>query len=96
MDTCICCGRQGCEWNHVWTSMGAKKIEEIWSIIPLCPKCHRGNFGTIFPKAKEACERESIKRLIQSGFENLNKYQKPMDNTWINRINYYDNTSRKS
>jgi hypothetical protein len=90
MKICVHCSNEPVEWNHVWTYAG-KQINEIWSIIPLCQHCHRGNSGTIFQEAKERCEYESIKRLVDSGFENLEFYQKLNDKTWENRINYYTN-----
>lgn len=84
---CVNCGSM----NNIEIHHTFGQISEMWNYIPLCVKCHRGNFGTINKKAKERAEYESIMRLIESGFENLDKYQKPMDNTWENRINFYLN-----
>lgn len=89
METCVNCGCEGSEWNHVWKYAG-RQINEIWSIVPLCTFCHRGNFGTIYQEAKIASERESIRRLVDSGLENIEKYQKLGDTTWNDRIIYYD------
>lgn len=87
MNKCCHCGtRQNIEWNHVWT-YARKQINEIWSIVPLCAYCHRGNNGTIFKHAKQASEKESIKRLIKSNFENINKYPKK---DWNLIIKQYD------
>lgn len=108
MDECCCCKyddeekrksvksrRTNIEWNHVWTFAG-RQINEIWSLVPLCEYHHRGNNGTITKAGKEASEYESVRKLIDSGFENLSKYQKPMDNTWENLINYYTKYYEKS
>lgn len=94
-ETCIACGKYGTELNHVWTNMGSKQINEVWAILGVCDKCHRGNNGTMKKGVKEKCEAESIKRLIESGFENLNLYQKPMDSTWENRVVYYTRYYKK-
>jgi len=88
---CVNCGSMNnIEIHHVFG-----QISEMWNYIPLCVKCHRGNFGTIKKEAKERAEYESIMRLIESGFENLDKYQKPMETIWENRINYYLNHFKK-
>ena len=92
---CCVCGKEGTELHHVFTGQGRKNINEVWSIVGLCPKCHRGSFGTISKEVKERAEYESIMRLMESGFENLDKYQKPMDKTWPNRINWYLNHYKK-
>lgn len=89
MKCCVSCGSQlNIEWEHPWTYAG-KQINEVWSIVPVCRKCHRGNNGTVGPKVKDRARKASIERLIDCGFENLNLYKKPMDDTWEQRINYY-------
>jgi hypothetical protein len=85
---CTKCKRHGTELHHVWKYAG-KQINEAWAIVGLCTKCHRGSNGTISKKAKKEAEYESVMRLIESGFENLDKYKKPMDGYWENLINFY-------
>jgi protein involved in ribonucleotide reduction len=92
MNTCCACKAGGkMEWNHVWIYAG-KQINEIWSIVPLCTYCHRGNNGTIFQASKEASEKESIKRLVESNFENLELYYKK---DWDSIIKQYGNSTRR-
>lgn len=88
METCCHCGRKAdITWEHPWTYAG-KQINEIWSVIPACRKCHLGRNGTGTKGFKDSARYESIKRLIASGFENIDKYNKdPL--TWPNRIHYY-------
>ena len=89
MKACVSCGgTQDIEWEHCWLHKN-KQINEAWSIVPLCMRCHRGNNGTVRSGVKDKARKASIERLIWSGFENLEKYRKPMDDTWENRINFY-------
>lgn len=42
MKFCVICGSTWVEWDHVFTGMGRKQINEWWAIAPLCYNHHRG------------------------------------------------------
>jgi cytochrome c553 len=42
MKRCARCGSQPVEWHHTQTGLGRKQLQEAWSIIALCTRCHRG------------------------------------------------------
>jgi len=39
MQYCAYCGTFGAQWHHPFRHAG-RRVNEIWAIVPLCPKCH--------------------------------------------------------
>lgn len=65
------CGVQPVEWDHVWTGMGCKQINEWWAIIPFCLEHHRGGKRT-----KEVQEFGQWVSLLRGYKEAIEKYPK--------------------
>lgn len=81
MKACCWCGDSPVEFNHSLFYRG-RQINELYSIKPLCLKCHRQTDGSIDHAAKEYCEYLSIKE----GLEHL-KAKYPRFN-WAQRLRY--------
>lgn len=79
MKKCVNCGRiDSIEWNHALYYRN-RQINELYSLVPLCTNCHRGNFGDIKKEIKDYSEFIAIVR----GLPDLQRDYPKMD--WVRR-----------
>ena len=78
---CIICGTKRTEQHHALIYAG-KQVNEIYAIVPLCVRCHRGNNGTIWQDVKEKAELIAIK----NGLIDLKEKYPKFD--WTKRLQF--------
>lgn len=60
-EKCLVCDSIGNEKHHALIYSG-RQINETFAIISLCTRCHRGDNGTIFKRAKDLSEMKAIEK----------------------------------
>ena len=66
---CVLCGDSPVEVHHVRTGAGLSQRSSHYLTVPLCPACHRGQFGLHGDKAvlrvRKVTEMDLLARVIE-------------------------------